>query len=98
MSKGITDGTDRTHFSPSKTVSRAEAVTFLYRYEKSPAASASNAFYDVPASQWYAKAVTWAANKGITKGRTNTTFDPNAACKRCEIVTFLYRDVTGDIT
>ena len=98
VSKGITDGTDRTHFSPSKTVSRAEAVTFLYRYEKSPAASASNAFYDVPASQWYAKAVTWAANKGITKGRTNTTFDPNAACKRCEIVTFLYRDVTGDIT
>lgn len=98
VSQGITDGTDRTHFSPSKTVSRAEAVTFLYRYEKSPAASASNAFYDVPASQWYAKAVTWAANKGITKGRTNTTFDPNAACKRCEIVTFLYRDVTGDIT
>lgn len=97
VSKGITDGTDRTHFSPSKTVTRAEAVTFLYRYENRPSAGTNSGFYDVPAGQWYARPVTWAAGKGITKGKTNTSFEPNTACRRCEIVTFLYRDVTGDI-
>lgn len=98
VSKGITDGTDRTHFSPSKTVTRGEAVTFLYRYENRPSAGTNSGFYDVPASQWYARPVTWAAGKGITKGKTATSFEPNTACRRCEIVTFLYRDVTGDIT
>lgn len=97
VSKGITDGTDRTHFSPSKTVTRGEAVTFLYRYENRPSAGTNSGFYDVPASQWYARPVTWAAGKGITKGKTATSFEPNTACRRCEIVTFLYRDVTGDI-
>lgn len=97
VSKGITDGIDRTHFAPSQSVTRAQAVTFLYRYENKPAASANNAFVDVPATQYYAKAVSWAANKGVTNGKTATTFSPSAGCMRCEIVTFLYRDITGDI-
>ena len=96
VSQGITDGVDATHFGPKQYVTRAQAVTFLYRYEKSPAASTNNAFYDVSASDYFAKAVTWAANKGVTNGKTTTSFAPKDACKRCEIVSFLYRDVTGN--
>lgn len=99
VSKGITDGVDSTHFGPSQQVTRAQAVTFLYRFENKPAAGSNSGFYDVPSSQWYAKAVSWAANRSvpITTGVTPTTFVPGRAVTRAEAVTFLYRDRTNKL-
>ncbi len=97
VSQGITDGTDRTHFSPYATVTRGQAVTFLYRYEKSPAASTNSGFYDVSSREYYARPVSWANAKGVTKGTSTTMFSPNDPVTRAQAVTFLYRDVTGDI-
>lgn len=95
-SKGITGGVDTTHFGPNQTVTRAQTVTFLYRYAGEPAVGTNSGFYDVPSNQWYAKAVTWARNQGVTGGKTATSFAPSSGCMRCEIVTFLYRDLTGN--
>lgn len=95
-SKGITGGVDPTHFGPSQTVTRAQTVTFLYRYAGEPSVSSNNTFYDVSSNAYYAKAVTWAQNQGITNGKTSTSFAPGYGCMRCEIVTFLYRDLTGN--
>lgn len=97
VSKGITNGTDATHFSPSRTVSRTQAVTFLYRYEGSPTASTNTGFYDTPSSEYYARAVSWANAKGITNGTSTNYFSPSQGVSRAQAVTFLYRDITGDI-
>lgn len=94
-SNGITGGVDTTHFGPSQSVTRAQTVTFLYRYAGQPAVSASSTFSDVSSGAYYAKAVAWAKNQGITGGKTLTSFAPNSNCLRAEIATFLYRDFTG---
>ena len=91
VDKGITAGTSATTFSPDKTCTRAEAVTFLYRMKGSPAASGSNNFKDVASSAYYANAVQWAVNVGVAQGTSTTTFTPNQTCTRAEIVTFMYR-------
>jgi hypothetical protein len=70
---------------------RAQAVTFLWRAKESPNASASSKFNDVDSSQYYAKAVEWAVQQGITVGTSDTTFSPDAVCIRAQIVTFVYR-------
>lgn len=93
VSQGITNGTSATTFSPEATVTRGQVVTFLYRYEKSPAVSGSNPFADVAADAYYAKAVQWAVREGITNGTGNNTFSPETDCTRGQIVTFLYRDM-----
>ena len=89
--QGITGGTTDTTFSPNATVTRAQTVTFLYRAAGSPAGSGSG-FADVAADAYYADAVAWAAEEGITSGTTAETFSPARACTRAQIVTFLYRD------
>ena len=92
--KGITGGTDATHFSPNAACTRAQAVTFLWRAAGSPAPKASSMpFTDVADDAYYRDAVLWAVENGITKGTTDTTFSPNATCTRAQIVTFLYRNV-----
>ena len=91
VGNGITQGTDDTHFSPDGICTRAQAVAFLWRSEKSPAAGTANPFADVKSAAYYADAVLWAAKKDITKGTTNTTFSPDADCTRAQIVTFLWR-------
>lgn len=91
VEQGITQGTSRTTFSPGATCTRAQAVTFLYRYFASPAASAALSFTDVPASAYYYNAVRWAVAGGITQGTGKNTFRPDKTCTRAEIVTFLYR-------
>ena len=91
MENGITRGTSDTAFSPNATCSRAQIVTFLWRSQKSPAAGTVNPFTDVAESVYYADAVLWAVENGITAGTTATTFSPNANCTRAQIVTFLYR-------
>lgn len=97
ISRGITKGVDDTHFGPTQPVSRAQAVTFLWRYEGSPASNGSG-FPDVPAGD-YANAVRWAVNKqpcAVTNGRGNNKFEPSDPVTRGEAVTFLYRDITGN--
>ena len=91
VENGITEGTSNTRFSPNATCTRAQIVAFLWRSEKSPAASSRNPFADVKSSAYYADAVLWAVKEDITKGTTNTTFSPNADCTRAQIVTFLWR-------
>ena len=92
VEKGITTGTDATHFSPDGICTRAQAVTFLWRAAGSPAAkSAVMPFADVKAGSYYYDAVLWAVENGITKGTGDTMFSPDATCSRAQIVTFLWR-------
>ena len=92
VDKGITKGTDTTHFSPNGICTRAQAVTFLWRAAGSPAAkSGAMPFTDVKAGSYYETAVLWAVENGITKGTTATTFSPEQNCSRAQIVTFLWR-------
>ena len=90
VSKGITSGTSATTFAPDMTVTRAQTVTFLYRAAGTPAVTGGS-FADVDANAYYADAVAWAVAEGITSGTSATTFSPDAACTRAQIVTFLYR-------
>ena len=92
VEKGITTGTDATHFSPDGICTRAQAVTFLWRAAGSPAAkSAVMPFADVKAGSYYYDAVLWAVENGITKGTSETMVSPDATCSRAQIVTFLWR-------
>ena len=93
----ITTGTDKTHFSPNATVTRAQVVTFLWRMEGEimPQSSISP-FVDVKdSSAYYYYAVLWAVEKEITTGIDKTHFAPKDNCTRAQIVTFLYRDRVG---
>ena len=87
----VTTGWSATTFSPDATVTRGQSVTFLWRANTSPAAASASAFTDIAASAYYASAVNWAVEKGVTEGTSATTFSPDAACTRAQIVTFLYR-------
>lgn len=95
--KGITSGTSTTAFSPDQVCTRAQIVTFLYRYAGKPSGYYSNPFKDVSATNEasYYNAILWAVGKGITTGTSATTFSPYASCNRAEAVTFLYRYTNG---
>ena len=96
VENGITKGTSDTAFSPNATCTRAQIVTFLWRSQKSPASGSVNPFTDVAADAYYANAVLWAAENGVTSGTTGTTFSPNDNCTRAQIVTFLFRCLGGE--
>ncbi|MBP5165814.1 MAG: S-layer homology domain-containing protein, partial [Oscillospiraceae bacterium] len=91
VENGITTGTTETTFSPNDTVTRAQAVTFIYRYAGSPAVEKTDVFTDVDPDSYYADAVSWAYGESVTTGTSETTFSPEEACLRAQIVTFLYR-------
>ncbi len=93
--KGITNGLSDTMFGPYESCTRAQIVTFLWRAAGSPEPKTASSFTDVPASAYYAKAVAWAIENGITNGMTETMFAPNATCTRGQSVTFLYRAYQG---
>ena len=93
VEQGITTGTSATTFSPNATVTRGQTVTFLYRFAGQPAVSGSSSFTDVNSSDYYAAAVQWAKEQGITSGTSDTTFSPTSDCTRGQIVTFLYRQL-----
>lgn len=95
VDKGVTNGLSDTMFGPYKSCTRAQIVTFLWRAAGSPELKTMSSFTDVPASTYYAKAVAWAIENGITNGMTETTFAPDATCTRGQIVTFLYRALKG---
>lgn len=89
--KGITGGMSDTLFAPNAACIRAQIVTFLWRAAGSPEPKALSSFADVPADAYYAKAVAWAVENGITNGTTDTTFGPDETCTRAHGVTFLSR-------
>ena len=91
VDKGITTGTGNGRFSPDAPCTRAQIVTFLWRAAGSPAPKSMSSFSDVPAEAFYAKAVAWAVEKGITSGTGDGKFSPDATCTRAQAVTFLYR-------
>ena len=88
---GITSGTDAEHFSPNQPCTRAQIVTFLWRAAGSPEPKAMSSFSDVSADSYYAKAVAWAVENGITTGTGDGKFRPDATCTREQAVAFLYR-------
>lgn len=90
VENGITIGTSDTTFDPDGVITRAEAVTFLWRGAGNPAAD-GKLFADVESTKYYAEAVRWAVANGVTKGVSDTSFAPGSACTRAQIVTFLYR-------
>ena len=98
----ITKGTDETHFSPEKVVTRAEAMMFLYAAKGRPEYDANAAnlkFSDVGKKHWARKAIEWAVSNNITGGTGDGKFSPNKTCNRSEILTFLYATMGApDIT
>ena len=93
VENGITNGTSATTFSPSNPCTRAQMATFLWRAAGSPEpVGSTNPFVDVSADAYYAKAVQWAYEQGITGGTSATTFSPDETCTRGQMATFLWRD------
>ena len=90
VEKGITTGMDETHFAPEENVTRAQSVTFLYRY-MGQKTDVRNPFVDVAADAWYYEAVLWASANKIVNGMDETHFAPEDGCTRGQIVTILYR-------
>ncbi|WP_418246184.1 S-layer homology domain-containing protein, partial [Dysosmobacter sp.] len=90
IENGITTGTADGKFSPNAPCIRAQSMTFLFRASKASADGAP-AFSDVAADAYYAEAVKWATDNGITNGTTSSTFSPAGGCTRAQIVTFLWR-------
>ena len=86
--KGISDGAN-----PNGTINRAQMVTMLWRAMGQPAAASGASFADVPADSYYAQAVAWAIENGITAGVGGGRFDPNSTCTRAQIATFLARSM-----
>ena len=89
--KGITGGIGNGLFAPDLNCTRAQIVTFLWRAAGSPAPKGTVSFTDVPADSYYAKAVAWAVENGITGGMGDGLFSPDAACTRAQSAAFLYR-------
>ena len=91
VANGITNGTDKTHFSPNAGCTRGQVVTFLWRAAGEPTVGGNVGFVDVAPGSYCYEAVKWAVANGITKGTDATHFSPNATCTRGQVVTFLYR-------
>jgi len=88
---GVFSGTSTTAFSPAATMTRGQLVAVLWRMAGSPEPTKTAAFTDVDSDAYYAKAVNWAVEKGITSGKSTTSFDPKAAISRQQFATFLYQ-------
>ena len=91
LKREVTQGTTETTFSPNLNCTRAQIVTFLWRAAGSPAPKGTVSFTDVSAGSYYAKAVAWAIENGITGGTGDGLFSPDAACTRAQSAAFLYR-------
>ena len=91
--KGITGGIGNGLFGPNQPCTRAQIVTFLWRAAGSPEPKTTSSFSDVSADSYYAKAVAWAVENGITTGTGDGKFSPDATCTRAQSVTFLFRAI-----
>lgn len=97
VDNGIVNGKTDTTFAPDAKITRAEAVTMIYRLQANGASySSRQTFTDVNTSAYYADAVGYASYAGITNGKTNSTFAPNDNVTRGEAATFIYRAVSND--
>lgn len=94
LSEGITTGTTGSTFSPDETCTRAQSVTFLFRAIGKLVDSKAE-FNDVLTDSYYANAVAWAVENGVTNGIGDGLFGPNNSCTRAQIVTFLFRAYQG---
>jgi len=93
---GITNGISDTAFAPDQPCTRAQVATFLWRAAQKPVPSSDqHSFADID-KDFYYDAVLWAVEQGITHGTSSTTFAPDATCSRAQIVTFLYRFLSGE--
>ena len=95
VKNGITTGVGNNLFAPGQPCTRAQIVTFLWRAAGSPAPKNMSSFADVPADAFYAKAVAWAVENGITGGTGDGKFSPDATCTRAQAVTFLARALSA---
>ena len=86
--KGISDGAN-----PNAAINRAQMVTMLWRAAGQPVAGGAASFTDVSADSYYAQAVSWAVENGITTGVGGGHFDPTATCTRAQIAAFLARSM-----
>ena len=91
--RGITGGIGNGLFGPNQPCTRAQIVTFLWRAAGSPEPKAMSSFADVSMDAYYAKAVAWAVENGITTGTGDGKFSPDATCTRAQSVTFLFRAI-----
>ena len=91
VENGITKGVTETSFQPNAAVKRGEAVTFLWRMAGTSEVENAMPFTDVAAGSYCEKAVLWAVESGVTKGVTETSFQPGTAVNRAQLVAFLYR-------
>ena len=91
VGKNITTGMSATTFDPNGSCTRAQIVTFLWRAAGSPEPKTMKGFDDVASNAYYAKAVAWAVENGITTGTSASKFSPNDPCTRTQAVTFLFR-------
>ena len=86
--KGVSDGAN-----PNAAINRAQMVTMLWRAVGQPTAGGTANFTDVPTDSYYAQAVAWAVENGITTGVGNGHFDPTSTCTRAQIAAFLARSM-----
>ena len=86
--KGVSDGAN-----PNAAITRAQMVTMLWRAVGQPTAGGTANFTDVPTDSYYAQAVAWAVENGITTGVGNGHFDPTGTCTRAQIAAFLARSM-----
>ena len=93
VENGITTGVGNDLFAPEQPCTRAQIVTFLWRAAGSPEPKSMSSFSDVSADSYYAKAVAWAVENGITTGTGDGKFSPDATCTRAQSVTFLFRAI-----
>lgn len=96
VENGITTGTSLNKFSPKATVTRSEMVTFMFRMEETEEIVVGETFSDIGHDDYFADAVAWAVNKGITNGMGNGKFEPLRECTRSQIVTMLYRNLPAE--
>ena len=95
VENGITTGVGNDLFAPEQPCTRAQIVTFLWRAAGSPEPKAASSFADVAAGSYYAKAVAWAVENGVTTGTGDGKFSPDATCTRAQAVTFLARALSA---
>ena len=95
--QGITGGIGNGLFGPNQPCTRAQMVTFLWRAAGSPDPKGISSFADVSADSYYAKAVAWAVENGITAGTGEGKFSPNTTCTRAQAVTFLARALKAKV-
>lgn len=94
VENGITQGMTATSFAPDGTCTRAQFVTFLWRYLDKPVSGGDNPFTDVASTSYYYQPVLWAAEAGVTQGYGGGIFAPDDTCIRGQVVTFIYRSQT----